>query len=71
MKLTALTTAVLIALKQQMPPQYVPALRKRLVKGEITFPTKAIAFDKIKKGRKLAPLVSPMISGKPQKQKVA
>ncbi|EOX3957960.1 major capsid protein [Vibrio alginolyticus] len=69
MKLTALTTAVLIALKQQMPPQYIPALRKRLVKGEITFPTKAIAFDKIKKGRKLAPLVSPMISGKPQKQK--
>ncbi len=69
MKLTALTTAVLIALKQQMPPQYIPALRKRLVKGEITFQTTSIAFDKIKKGRKLAPLVSPMMSGKPQKQK--
>ncbi|MFM2476367.1 major capsid protein [Celerinatantimonas sp. MCCC 1A17872] len=65
---TPISTAVLIALKQVLPPQYVPALRRRLVKGDITFKTEEVAFDKIKKGHKLAPLVSPMVGGKPQKQ---
>lgn len=64
-----LATAVLIALKQQLPQRYYPALKDKLVKGVITFSTKEIAFDKIKKGRKLAPLVSPMIAGKPNKAK--
>lgn len=65
--LSPISTAVLIALKKQLPPRYVPALAKTLVKGVVTFPTQEVAFDKIKKGRKLAPLVSPMIAGKPNK----
>lgn len=69
MALTALTTAILFALRQQMPPRYTPALKGMLVKGSITFATKSIAFDKIKKGRKLAPLVSPMVGGKPNRAK--
>ena len=67
--LTPISTAVLIALKKQMPARYVPALKNRLVKGVVTFNTQEVAFDKIKKGRKLAPLVSPMVAGKPNKAK--
>lgn len=59
-----LATAVLVALKKQLPPQYVPALKNFFVSKEITFQTKEIAFDKVKKGRKLAPFVSPMVGGK-------
>jgi hypothetical protein len=69
MALTALTTAILFALRQQLPPRYVPAIKGMFIKGVVTFGTQAIAFDKIKKGRKLAPLVSPMIGGKPNKAK--
>ena len=69
--LTPLATAVLIALKKILPPQYNPALKNHLVKGTVTFSTKEVAFDKIKKGRKLAPLVSPMVGGKPQKTKAS
>ncbi len=65
--LSPISTAVLIALKKQLPARYVPALAKTLVKGVVTFNTQEVAFDKIKKGRKLAPLVSPMVAGKPQK----
>ncbi|WP_171386607.1 major capsid protein [Vibrio hepatarius] len=64
-------TAVLIALHQTLPPQYEPALKKFYVKGIVTFNTSEVLFDKIKKGRKLAPLVSPMVSGKPQRAKSA
>lgn len=64
-----IATAVLIALKQLLPQRYNPAIKKQFVKGVITFSTEEIAFDKIKKGRKLAPLVSPMIAGKPNKSK--
>lgn len=67
--LNPLTTAVLVALKKQLPARYIPALRQRLVKGVIPFTTKEVAFDKVKKGRKLAPLVSPMVAGKPNKAK--
>lgn len=69
MALSALTTAVLFALRQQLPPRYQPALKNMFVKGIVTFNTKSIVFDKIKKGRKLAPLVSPMVAGKPNKAK--
>jgi hypothetical protein len=69
MALTALTTAVLFALRQQLPPRYVPAMKSMFVRGVVTFSTQEIAFDKIKKGRKLAPLVSPMVGGKPNKAK--
>jgi len=34
----------------------------------VTFDTKEIAFDKLSKSRKLAPLVSPMVAGKVNKQ---
>lgn len=67
--LKPIATAVLIALKKQLPARYLPALKSRYVKGVINFDTEEIAFDKIKKGRKLAPLVSPMVSGKPNKAK--
>ena len=69
MKRSPISTAVLIALKKELPPRFKTALRNRLVKGEITFPTEEIAFDKIKKGRSLAPLVSPMQAGKPNRAK--
>lgn len=65
--LSPISTAVLIALKKQLPARYLPVLAKTLVKGVVTFTTQEVAFDKIKKGRKLAPLVSPMVAGKPQK----
>lgn len=64
MIINPLTTAVLVALKRQLPPQYMPALKNFFVSREITFQTKEIAFDKVKKGRKLAPFVSPMVGGK-------
>jgi hypothetical protein len=66
-----IATAVLIALHQELPPQYTPALKNFYVKGVVTFNTAEVFFDKIKKGRKLAPLVSPMESGKPNKERSA
>lgn len=69
--LSPLTTAVLIGLKKILPPQYSPALKQRFVKSNVTFPTRAIVFDKIKKGRKLAPFVSPMVGGKAKRHRGA
>lgn len=69
MSRTATSTSTLLGLKRIFPPKYVPALRDRFIKGNVTFPTETVSFDQIVRGRKLAPLVSPMIGGKPQKSK--
>jgi len=68
MPLNALDTVTLLGVKQQLP-KFEPLFLTLFFPEEITFGTEEIAFDKIKKGVRLAPFVSPMVAGRAQKQK--
>lgn len=63
----ALDTKQLIGIRKQLP-KFEPFFLNRFFRSQVNFETEEVAFDKIKKGVKLAPFVSPMIAGRPNKQ---
>jgi len=62
-----LDTRTLIGIKKDLP-RFTPLFLSWFFPRTITFDTKEIGFDKIKKGVKLAPFVSPMVAGKANKK---
>lgn len=63
MALNAVDTRTLVGVKEQLP-KFTPFFMQMFFAHVVTFATKEIAFDKIKKGVKLAPFVAPMVAGK-------
>lgn len=68
MTLAATDTRTLIGVKANQP-KFTPLFMALFFPNVIEFSTKEIAFDKIKKGVNLAPFVSPMAGGKPNKKR--
>ena len=68
MSLNALDTRTLLGVKEQLP-KFTPFFLQMFFPQVIEFDTEEIAFDKIKKGVKLAPFVAPMVSGKANRKK--
>lgn len=60
-------THTLMGVVEQMP-KFDPLFLGLFFPSQVTFGTKEILFDRIKKGLKLAPFVSPMASGKANRQ---
>ena len=65
---TPLDTTTLLGLRQELP-KFTPFFLTMFFPDQITFNTEKIEFDKIKKDKKLAPFVSPMVAGKANKAK--
>jgi len=63
MSMSATDTRTLLGLKKKLP-KFTPLFMSMFFPSVVTFGTKEIAFDKIKKGVKLAPFVSPVVAGK-------
>jgi len=63
---TPLDTTTLIGLRVELP-KFTPFFLTMFFPEMITFDTEKIEFDKIKKNKKLAPFVSPMVAGKANK----
>lgn len=67
-QISVLTTVEMLELVEDKKP-FVPFLKRLFFPNEKLFTTREIAFDKIEKGLKLAPFVSPMVGGKVQQRK--
>lgn len=67
MTMSATDTRTLLGLKQKLP-KFTPLFMSMFFPSVVTFETKEISFDKIKKGVKLAPFVSPVVAGKPRRK---
>lgn len=63
-----LDTVTLLGVKR-VQPKFTPFFMMMFFPNIIEFPTKEIAFDKVKKGVKLAPFVAPMVAGKANRKK--
>jgi len=63
----SLDTKTLIGLKKKVRI-HEGFFLARFFRAQVNFPTAEVAFDKIKKGVKLAPFVSPMVAGKPNRK---
>lgn len=63
----ALDTKQLIGIRKQLP-KFEPFFLNRFFRSQVNFESEEIAFDKIKKGVKLAPFVSPMVAGRANKR---
>jgi len=61
------TTTQLLGMRAELP-KFVPFFLQTFFPQMIEFTSKEIAFDKVVKGKKLAPFVSPMVAGKPNRQ---
>ncbi|MCV6612013.1 MAG: major capsid protein [Amphritea sp.] len=68
MALNATDTRTLLGVKEQLP-QFTPFFLQMFFGQVVTFSTKEIAFDKIRKGVKLAPFVAPMVAGKANRKR--
>lgn len=68
MSLTPLDTQTLLGVKKQQP-KFEPYFLGMFFPLVVTFDTEEIAFDKIKKGIKLAPFVAPTVAGKANRKK--
>lgn len=67
-QISVLTTVEMLELVEDRKP-FTPFLKRLFFPNTKNFTTKEIAFDKIEKGLKLAPFVSPLVAGKVQKRK--
>ncbi|MEM5529556.1 major capsid protein [Gammaproteobacteria bacterium AS21] len=63
---TPLDTSTLLGLRQELP-KFTPFFLTMFFPDVIEFPTEKIEFDRIKKNKKLAPFVAPMVAGKANK----
>ena len=63
----AFTTTQLLGMRAELP-KFTPFFLQMFFPQMIEFVTEEIAFDKIVKGKKLAPFVSPMVAGKVNRQ---
>lgn len=68
MSLKAIDTRTLLGVKEQLP-KFTPFFTSLFFPEIVEFDTEEIAFDKIKKGVKLAPFVAPMVAGKPNRKR--
>jgi len=68
MTINVLDTHTLMGIKEQTP-QFESFFLNMFFGSVVTFGTKEIAFDKLVKGVKLAPFVSPMVAGRALKQR--
>lgn len=68
MAINVLDTHTLMGVKAQQP-QFQPYFTQMFFGQVVTFNTKEIIFEKIRKGIKLAPFVAPMVSGKPNRKR--
>lgn len=60
-------TTTLLGVKELLP-KFTPLFMQMFFPTVATFPTEEVAFDKIKKDRRLAPFVSPLVSGRPRRE---
>jgi hypothetical protein len=60
-------TTTLLGVKELLP-KFTPLFLQMFFPTIATFPTEEVAFDKIKKDRRLAPFVSPLVSGRPRRE---
>lgn len=63
----AFTTTQLLGMRAELP-KFTPFFLQTFFPQMIEFSSKEIAFDKVVKGKKLAPFVSPMVAGKANRQ---
>lgn len=68
MSLNVLSTQTLLQISAQMD-SFTPFFLQKFFSSVVTFSTEEIAFDKIKRGIKLAPFVAPMASGKANRKR--
>ncbi len=68
MAINVLDTHTLMGVKQQLP-KFQPYFLQMFFGQTVTFDTKEIVFEKIRKGIKLAPFVAPLVSGKPNRKR--
>jgi len=61
-------TTTLLGVKEILP-KFTPLFIQMFFPTIATFPTEEVAFDKIKKDRRLAPFVAPMVSGRARKER--
>ncbi|UQY33813.1 major capsid protein [Pseudomonas fulva] len=61
-------TTTLLGVKEILP-KFTPLFLQMFFPEAATFPTVEVAFDKIKKDRRLAPFVSPLVSGRPRRER--
>lgn len=60
-------TSTLLGVVEQLP-KFTPFFLQMFFQRVVTFPTKEIQFDKISKGLKMAPFVSPVVAGRADRQ---
>lgn len=61
-------TTTLLGVKELLP-KFTPLFLQLFFPTAATFGTEEVAFDKIKKDRRLAPFVSPLVSGRPRRER--
>ncbi len=61
-------TTTLLGVKEILP-KFTPLFLQMFFPTAATFGTEEVAFDKIKKDRRLAPFVSPLVSGRPRRER--
>lgn len=61
-------TTTLLGVKELLP-KFTPLFLQMFFPTAATFGTAEVAFDKIKKERRLAPFVSPLVSGRPRRER--
>ncbi|WP_199796379.1 major capsid protein [Ectopseudomonas mendocina] len=61
-------TTTLLGVKELLP-KFTPLFLQMFFPTSATFDTEEVAFDKIKKDRRLAPFVSPLVSGRPRRER--
>ncbi|MGF6692660.1 major capsid protein [Metapseudomonas resinovorans] len=60
-------TTTLLGVKEILP-RFTPLFIQMFFPSVVTFGTEEVAFDKIKKDRRLAPFVAPMVAGRARKE---
>lgn len=63
----AYTTTQLLGMREELP-KFTPFFLQMFFPQMVEFEEKEVAFDKVVKGKKLAPFVSPMVAGKANRQ---
>lgn len=61
-------TTTLLGVKELLP-KFTPLFLQMFFPTSATFDTEEVAFDKIKKDRRLAPFVSPLVSGRARRER--
>ena len=62
------STTKLLGLKTVLP-KFTPLFMQMFFPTFVTFPTEEVAFDKVKKDRRLAPFVAPMVAGRARRER--